>query len=80
MTKAVNMPSHSYARPTQIWLDNEVTPALATGSYGHRTRLVTVGAVYASWTAVQATSRPNCGTGKGSVQHPCLVSKHLRSR
>lgn len=39
----------------QIWLDNEITPAPATGSYvPPDAGLVSVGAVYASWSAAQA--------------------------
>jgi integrase len=47
----------SYARKAdaQTWLDNDITPALATGSYvAPEAGKITVGAMYESWSRAQA--------------------------
>ena len=52
-----NEHTKAFARKTdaQRWLDNDVTPSLATGTYvPPKAGLVTVAAVYASWSASQS--------------------------
>jgi integrase len=59
-----------FARKTdaQIWLDTEVTPALATGAYVEpKAGRVTVAAVYASWSAAQGHISPKTAATRRSA-------------
>src|ERR1700739_931336 len=52
----------------QAWLDSEVTAKLATGTYvAPKAGLVTVGAVYASWSASQGHISPKTAATRRSV-------------
>src|SRR6478609_5231345 len=57
----------------QMWLDSEVTAKLATGTYvAPRAGLVTVGEVYASWSATQghlsaSTTKTRCSAWRNHV-------------
>ena len=51
----------------QMWLDTEVTAKLATGNYvAPRAGLVTVGAVYSSWSASQGHISPKTAATRKS--------------
>ena len=52
----------------QMWLDNEVTAKLATGTYvAPRAGLVTVGEMYASWSASQGHISPKTAATRKST-------------
>jgi integrase len=58
----------------QVWLDNEVTAKLATGTYvAPRAGLITVGEMYASWSTTQghlspSTTKTRCSAWRNHVR------------
>jgi hypothetical protein len=62
--------SKAFARKVdaQAWLDNEITPALASGTYvAPEAGRVTVAAVYASWSASQGHISPKTAATRRSA-------------